>query len=186
MADAFAFRSLGASAADVFCAQQLGREVESLAVQHRILALFFRHMPDLRALSNQYDCRRSQMKTLLGAALAAVLLATPALAQTETTAPAAPVPASSCGALPAQPTMPDGAVANREEMEAANTAFVAWFEQYRANLTCRSTEATALRAQFEARFAEHNTGVEALEAANTSWTAEAAEFNARTDRRRLR
>jgi hypothetical protein len=127
------------------------------------------------------------MKILLGAAMAAVLLATPAFAQTETP-PAAPAAAgqSSCGALPAVPTLPDGATANREEMEAGNTAYRAWYEQYTANIQCRNAEATSLRAQYEARLAEHNAGVEGLNTANTNWTAEAAEFNGRTDRRRMR
>jgi hypothetical protein len=126
------------------------------------------------------------MKILLGAAACALLLAAPAFAQTPPATPPAPVAASSCGALPAAPTLPDGATANREEMEEGNTAYRAWYEQYSANIQCRNAEATALRAQFEARFAEHNAAVETLNAANTSWTAEAEEFNARTDRRRLR
>lgn len=127
------------------------------------------------------------MKFLLGAAAAAVLLATPAFAQTETPpTPPAPPSASSCGELPAVPTLPDGATANREEMEEGNTAYRAWYEQYSANIRCRNAEATGLRAAYEARLAEHNAAVENLNAHNTSWTAEAAEFNARTDRRRLR
>lgn len=127
------------------------------------------------------------MKLLLGAAMAAALLATPAFAQTTPPAtPAAPVAPSPCGALPAAPSLPDGATANREEMEAGNTAYRAWYEQYAANIACRAAEATALRAQYEARFAEHNSAVEALNTANASWVAEAEEFNARTDRRRLR
>jgi hypothetical protein len=127
------------------------------------------------------------MKLLLGAAVAAVLLATPVFAQTTPPAPpAAPVAPSPCGALPPAPSLPDGATSNREEMEAGNTAYRAWYEQYTANIACRAAEATGLRAQYEARFTEHNAAVEALNAANTSWVAEAEEFNARTDRRRLR
>lgn len=124
------------------------------------------------------------MKILLGAALAAALFAAPAFAQSETvTATPAPVPPSACGTPPAPLTLPDGATASRAEMEAGNTAYVAWYGQYTAIIQCRQAEATALRAQFEARFTEHNTAVEALNAANVSWTAEAEEFNARTDRR---
>jgi hypothetical protein len=126
------------------------------------------------------------MKLFLGAALSAFLFAAPAIAQDETAAATSPVPASSCGALPEQPALPDGANADREQMEEGNTTYRAWYDQYNANIQCRHAEALALRAQADARFTEHNAAVEALNAANAAWQAEAEEFNGRFEGRRLR
>ncbi len=123
------------------------------------------------------------MKVILGVAVAAMLFAAPALAQT-TPAPAA-VPPSTCGEAPAVPTLPDGATTTRrQDMDAANTTYTAWAESYRANIVCRHAEAEALMAQATARAAEHNAAVEAFNATTTAWQAEVAEYNARGGRRR--
>jgi hypothetical protein len=118
------------------------------------------------------------MKMLVGAAFAALMLATPAVAQTDPAASAA-VNATSCGALAAPPTLPDGATADREAMEAGNTAFTAWAEANRAVLACRRAEVEALQARFQALRAEYNTGAEQLNATNTAWQADVTEFNER-------
>ena len=122
------------------------------------------------------------MKTMI-VAVAAMLIASPALAQTAPAAPAS-VPTSSCGNLPTVPTLPDGASASREEMERGNEAFNTWSAAARAVVECRHTEAEALQAQWTTRVSEHNAMVEGLNVTNTSWQAEAAEFNARNERRR--
>jgi hypothetical protein len=126
------------------------------------------------------------MKLFMGVAVAAMLLATPVLAQTagETTATPAPVPPSACGTPSPAPTAPDGATASREEMATANTTYVAWAEAYRAIVQCRHAEAQSLRAQADARAQEHNAAVETFNTTSTAWEAEVAEFNARTTRRR--
>jgi hypothetical protein len=123
------------------------------------------------------------MRILLGAAVCALLLAAPAAAQTT---PAAPVAPSPCGELPTLPTLPDGATATREQMEAGNAAFLAWFEQYSANVRCRHDEASALRAQYDARVAEHNAAVEGLTAANESWRLQGEAWNTRGGNERRR
>jgi hypothetical protein len=125
------------------------------------------------------------MKVILGVAVAAMLFAAPALAQT-TPAPAAPaaIPASSCGEAPATPTLPDGATASRRDMDAANTTYTSWAEAYRANVQCRHAEAEALQAQAAARAAEHNAAVELFNTTTTAWEADVAEYNARPGNRR--
>lgn len=118
------------------------------------------------------------MKILLGAAVAAVLLATPAMAQTDP-APGAAPNTTACGALTPPPTLPDGATADREAMEAANNAYRTWGEAYRTVLQCRRAEVESLQARYQALRAEYNTGAELLNSTNTAWEADVAEFNAR-------
>lgn len=118
------------------------------------------------------------MKVLIAAAAAAVLIALPASAQTAT-APAAPAPPSQCGALPAPPSLPDGAAANRQAMDAGNTAYNAWLANYRTNLDCLRAEAQAALAISQARAAAYNAGADTLNTTNQSWSAEVAEFTAR-------
>lgn len=121
------------------------------------------------------------MRVLLAGAVAALCMAGAAYAQTEGAAPAAGVVtnASSCGELPARPTLPDGASANREAMDAANVTYTAWAQSYHANLQCRRTEADNARATWQARVAEYNAGATALNDSNSSWEAEVVEYNAR-------
>jgi hypothetical protein len=118
------------------------------------------------------------MRILLAGAAMALLVAGSAYAQTEETS-AGTASASTCGELPARPTLPDGANANREQMDAANTAYTAWSQTYHANLTCRRTEADNARATWQARVAEYNAAATGLNESNTSWEAEVAEYNAR-------
>ncbi len=117
------------------------------------------------------------MRVLLAGAAMALLVAGSAFAQTEGAGTAQG--ASSCGELPARPTLPDGATADREAMDAANTSYTAWSQAYHANLTCRRTEADNARATWQARVGEYNAGAAALNDSNTSWEAEVAEYNAR-------
>ncbi|QGZ95615.1 hypothetical protein [Terricaulis silvestris] len=127
------------------------------------------------------------MKLFMGVAVAAMLIATPVLAQTagETTATSpTPIPPSTCGALLPAPTLPDGATASRSDMDTANTTYTAWAEAYRQVIVCRHAEAQALRTQTDARVLEHNAAVEALNTATTTWEADVAEYNARPANRR--
>ncbi len=106
----------------------------------------------------------------LALALLVAALATPALAQTQ----GAPAPAASprCGEMPAAPTIPDGATANRRAMNTAREAYDAWGAQAQTVLGCRRAEVEELRARTDALVNEYN-------AANAQMAAEAAEFNAR-------
>lgn len=117
------------------------------------------------------------MKFMLGAAAAALLFATPALAQ-NTAAPAA-----SCGTVEAAPTgMPDGANANRRAVEAFTTRFNAWAEASNQVLACKRTRAEEARAQADALTNEFNTENGTIRTAIAAWTAEVEEFNARNAR----
>lgn len=120
------------------------------------------------------------MRVLLAGAIMALLIASPAAAQDGTTPAAAPPP-SACGELPARPTLPDGATASRQQIEAANTTYIAWSTAFHANLQCRRAESEAARATWQARVSEYNAGAGLINEANTAWEAEVAEFNARGD-----
>jgi hypothetical protein len=121
------------------------------------------------------------MKAFVGAALAALLLASPAIAQYTTpptsTATAGP---SQCAAAPEAPSMPDGASANRAAMVAANERFTAWVAASQTYLECVRLEADAAAATYTARRDTYNTGRDSLRTAVESWTAETAEFNSRS------
>ena len=120
------------------------------------------------------------MKVLIAAAAAAVLIALPAAAQTTTTAPPAnPVPPNTCPALPAAPTLPDGATATRAQMTAGNTAYNAWLADFNSKFACYRSAAQAALAVANARTAEHNAGADLLNSTNHNWQAEVAEFDAR-------
>lgn len=120
------------------------------------------------------------MKLLLGAAFAALFIATPAMAQTP------PASGSACAAIAPAPELPDGATATHEQMETANAAFQAWFPANRTALECRRAEVEAARARYEALRTEFNAGAETLNTVNTSWQADVAEFNERNPRSRTR
>jgi hypothetical protein len=120
------------------------------------------------------------MKTLALALVGAALLATPALAQTEPAALAAPAAATSrCGDLPPSPTIPDGATANRRTMTAAGEAFNAWGPQAQAIQTCRRAEAEEARQRADALAAQFNANNSELRRVSDAMVAEMAEFNAR-------
>lgn len=118
------------------------------------------------------------MRILVAGAFAALCVAGSAFAQTDGAAGAA-TGVSACGELPARPTIPDGAAATREQMDAANVAYTAWSQAYHANLTCRRAEADNARATWQARVGEYNGAATSLNESNTLWEAEVTEFNAR-------
>ncbi|MBL8530592.1 MAG: hypothetical protein JNK94_02555 [Hyphomonadaceae bacterium] len=120
------------------------------------------------------------MKVIVGAALAAVLLATPALAQQSGSDALPPPAATQCGAMPETPQLPDGANANRAAMVQANERFTAWVTASQTYLECVRHEADAAAATYQARRDEYNTKRDTLRTAVDSWTAETAEFNSRT------
>lgn len=115
------------------------------------------------------------MKVLLGAAaVAALLIATPAMAQDTTAAPA------SCGAVEAAPgDMPDGASANRNAVEAYTQRFNAWAEATNQVLACKRAQAEAARAEADRLTNEFNTNNSSVRTSVAAWTAEVEEFNAR-------
>ena len=117
------------------------------------------------------------MKTFALALLVAALAVGPALAQTE----GAPAPAASsrCGAIPAPPTVPDGATANRRAMNAAREAYNAWAPQAQTVLDCRRTEVQELTARAEALVSEFNAANAQAREVSQQMVAEDAEFNAR-------
>lgn len=120
------------------------------------------------------------MRVFVGAALAACMLAAPAMAQTEPPAPTAAA-ASQCGVIaPAPDNLPDGARASRRQMEQANERVAAWATASNQILACRRAEAEAARAAADAMGAEYNTLNGNVRAVITAWEAEAAEYNART------
>ena len=133
------------------------------------------------------------MKVVIGAIGAALVLATAALAQTPETG-AAPPPASRCPALPAEPTLPDGATArNATVMQDGDRAYREWGTATQTILECRrveaqelQTQAQALTAQAQARVTEYNDAVQRLNAVGQAWQAEAAEYNNRGQRRTTR
>lgn len=119
------------------------------------------------------------MKVLFGAAVAALLMAAPAMAQTGA------APAAACGALAPMPgDPPDGATASREVVEAYTQRFNAWAEASNAVLTCKRTEAEQARARADALTTEFNTENASVRDAVAAWTAEVTEFNARPQRQR--
>jgi hypothetical protein len=116
------------------------------------------------------------MKLLLSAAVAALLIASPAMAQTD----AAPAASASCGTVaPAPPGLPDGATASREDVEAYRLAFDAWHTATTPVLACKRTRAEEALARSNALTGEFNTENTAVNSAITAWRAEAEEFNAR-------
>lgn len=117
------------------------------------------------------------MKLLLCAS--ALMLATALSAAAQTTPAPAPDAQSACASLPARPTLPNGATADRAAMEAGNVAFTAWSQAYRANLECRRAEAEELHARWRASVDAFNSAASAINSANQAWEAEVAEFNDR-------
>lgn len=120
------------------------------------------------------------MKVLSGVAVAALLFATPAFAQTT---PATPAAATECGAFPSAPSTPDGATASPDAMNAANTAYAAWAESYRTVLGCHRAEAEALAARSAAKTGEVNNAVTSFNTASAAWEVEVTEYNARPNAR---
>lgn len=127
------------------------------------------------------------MRMILGAAVAALIMAGTAAAQTEETpaAPPAPPAESACAAPPAIPTdLPDGAEANAQQMTDGNTAFNTWMEATNAALECRRNEAAAAIHRANSLRDQFNEANQAAAAARDGWVAEVEEFNARPQGRR--
>lgn len=118
------------------------------------------------------------MKVLLGATAALVLLASPALAQTQSSA----LPAQ-CNLTPA-PTIPDGATANNNQMRDARTALEAWRTTRQAELVACQTAVQALQAQAAAAVTAYNTAATETDATITRFAAENEEYNARAPTQR--
>lgn len=123
------------------------------------------------------------MKLITGAAAAALVLASTALAQTPQTpptpAPAAVALTANCSGFAPAPTLPDGATASRDEIAAGNTAYDTWGQARLAKLRLCRADIEALRAQLiplEQAYTASNTELGGIV---TSWQAEVAEFNAR-------
>jgi hypothetical protein len=115
------------------------------------------------------------MKVLLGAAaVAALLIATPAMAQDT------PAAAAACGNVePAPDNMPDGASANRSAVEAYTQRFNAWAEATNQVLACKRAQAEAARAEADRLTTEFNAQNSTIRGSVAAWTAEVEEFNAR-------
>lgn len=113
------------------------------------------------------------MKVLIGAAVLACVLATPALAQPQPTLPA------NCQGFAAAPTLPDGATASASAVEDGNVAFNAWHEANTAKLGLCRADIEAMRAQLRASEDAYNATVAQLNAARDAWQVEVTEYNAR-------
>jgi hypothetical protein len=111
------------------------------------------------------------MKVLIGAAAAALLLTSPAFAQT--------TPSPTCTGFEAAPTLPDGASASRSEIEAANAQVEAWNRARTQEQTACRAEIEAMRTQLDAMVAAFNAEGQERQALITAWTAEVQEFNDR-------
>lgn len=126
------------------------------------------------------------MKFVLGAAAAVMLMAGVALAQTETPAPAAPAgpPAvSSCAAVPAEPTVPDGATATNEQVNAFNTAYQAWAATATSAIACRRAEVQSTQAAAQSLLEQHNALAQRINALAANWQTESAEYCGRRGNR---
>jgi septal ring factor EnvC (AmiA/AmiB activator) len=113
------------------------------------------------------------MKVLIGAAAAALLLATPALAQT-------PQAAGACGSFAAAPSLIDGANANRDQMTSKNEEVTAWATaRQQQEATCQQ-EINTMRTQLEAMVSAFNTSGQERVTVVQNWNAEIAEFGGRS------
>lgn len=122
-------------------------------------------------------------KTVLLAVMLLSVGAGPAFAQTETQPPYTPPP-SRCEATPATPVAPDGATATAEAMASAVADYETWRQTMLANLACRHSEATELRAAADARTAEYNTANSLARETGAAFQAATEVYNARRPNRR--
>jgi len=108
------------------------------------------------------------MKVFAGAvAAAALLLASPAAAQT-----------NACAFAPAPP-LADGAAATHEQMTEKNTEIAAWVAQREQQEDACEAQINALQAQLAPMVSAYNAaGPERVQIVN-SWNAEVQEFSAR-------
>lgn len=112
------------------------------------------------------------MRILFGAAAAALLLASPAFAQTE-------APAGACVGFAAAPTLPDGATANAAAITTGDTTFRAWHVSGSEKLGQCRAEVEAARARVRELEALHNSAAEQLNVTRDAWQVEVTEYNAR-------
>ncbi len=125
------------------------------------------------------------MKLLKGALAAALMLSativpvSSAFAQASTPAPAASAATSRCGDLPADPTLPDGASANSQAIQAGDAAYQAWAEAVRTVVTCRRAEYEELLTIATARRDQHNQMAAKLNSLTAAWVVERDEYCAR-------
>ena len=112
------------------------------------------------------------MKVLLGAAVAAFLIATSAAAQT-------PTVTANCSGFAAAPTLPDGATANSRQMMAGNDQYQAWGTERIAKLQSCRADIDAMRTQLNALEEAFNTANGEIRSVTEAWEAEVAEYNAR-------
>ena len=114
------------------------------------------------------------MKVLLGATAALLVMAAPALAQTNP--PALPAQCT----FTAAPAIPDGATANNNAMRDARTALEAWRDTRRAELQACQTAVQALQAQANAAATAYNAAAPETDAIITRFAAENEEYNNRS------
>lgn len=112
------------------------------------------------------------MRILIGAAAAALLLASPALAQTEATP-------NVCAGFAAAPTLPDGATANAAAITAGDTSFRAWHTAGAEKLGQCRAEVEAAFARARELEAQHNAAAAQLNGTRDAWQVEVNEYNAR-------
>jgi hypothetical protein len=115
------------------------------------------------------------MKLMIGAAAAALLLATPAMAQT-----ASPAIPASCSNFDAAPTLVDGASATRAQMNSTSESVEAWRAALEAKRTTCQADITALRTQLEAAVAAYNASAQSATQTLNTWNTEVTEFNGRS------
>lgn len=114
------------------------------------------------------------MKLLIGAAVVALLAASPAFAQT------APAGAPNCSGFDAAPSnLPDGASASASRMSEGREQIVQWQTARDARLAQCLAEINAVRAALNAAETAYNQAVAEKNAVITAWAAETEEFNAR-------
>jgi|CXWL01.1.fsa_nt_gi Skp family chaperone for outer membrane proteins len=113
------------------------------------------------------------MRILIGAvAMALIFAAPPASAQAQ------PAP-SNCSDFAPVPTLPDGATADRDAIEAGNTQYESWGHARLAKLQLCRADIEALRAQLVPLEQSYNSNTEELNTVVANWQVEVAEFNAR-------
>lgn len=115
------------------------------------------------------------MKVLTAGVAALVLFAAAAAAQTPPASTPAALP-SQCPPVPAEPTLPDGAMAESAAMDNADAAYGAWSRAMQANIQCRLGEYELHTRTAQQRREEHNAAVEKLNAVTGAWRAQISEF----------
>ncbi len=117
------------------------------------------------------------MKVVIGAAIAAMLLAGAAFAQTEAAPPVAAD--SQCGVLSPEPPLPDGASTSNRDFNAGDAAYQNWGNAARTVLECRRAEIAQIEARLRALLVEHNAGAARLNGLTEAWLAQRTAYCAR-------